>query len=228
MRKLMHRARHVDPILVQAVIAAALSFAHIHDVAEAAGQGGWKAWAYPVSVDVLLAVAWRLMRTRGGAAAWLWFLVAMAASLGANVATSGVMDLTNPPVWLRVIVAGWPAVAFLGGTLLVHRNRAERTADEEEESSAETPQTPAEAPVNDPVNDGPAGPADGPDAAADAPILVTYAEAAEALGVAPETVRGWAAQGKVHRHQGRTPKTVLVDIRQCKSVQSSSRRLVGA
>ncbi len=24
------------------------------------------------------------------------------------------------PAWLRILVAGWPAVAFLGGTLLVH------------------------------------------------------------------------------------------------------------
>ncbi|MEU8752119.1 tyrosine-type recombinase/integrase [Streptomyces chartreusis] len=38
----------VDAVLVQALIAAALSFAHLHDLASAAGQHGWKAWAYPV------------------------------------------------------------------------------------------------------------------------------------------------------------------------------------
>ncbi|MFC8803090.1 DUF2637 domain-containing protein [Streptomyces anthocyanicus] len=111
----------VDAVLVQAVIAAALSFAHLHDLALAAGQDGWKAWAYPVSVDLLLVAAWR--RLRSGAAktaGWCWFLVALTASLGANVATAGLLDLEDVPAWLRILVAGWPAVAFLGGTLLAH------------------------------------------------------------------------------------------------------------
>ncbi|WP_143649546.1 DUF2637 domain-containing protein, partial [Streptomyces tricolor] len=81
-----HLAR-VDAVLVQALIAAALSFAHLHDLAVAAGQNDWKAWAYPVSVDLLLVAAWRRLRTRHGkAAAWCWFITALAASLGANVA----------------------------------------------------------------------------------------------------------------------------------------------
>ncbi|MFZ4290882.1 DUF2637 domain-containing protein [Streptomyces cellulosae] len=119
-----HLAR-VDAVIVQAVIAGALSFSHLHDVAAAAGQDGWKAWAYPVSVDLLLVAAWRRMRQsqRAGLAAGgprLWFLVALAASLGANVATAGLLDLDDVPAWLRVTVAGWPAVAFFGGTLLAH------------------------------------------------------------------------------------------------------------
>ncbi|MFF7191792.1 DUF2637 domain-containing protein [Streptomyces sp. NPDC008222] len=115
-----HVAR-VDAVLVQAVIAAALSFAHLHDLASAAGQHGWKAWAYPVSVDLLLVAAWRRLRSGGTkAAGWSWFLVALTASLGANVATAGLLDLGAVPAWLRILVAGWPAVAFLGGTLLAH------------------------------------------------------------------------------------------------------------
>ncbi|MGW2504901.1 DUF2637 domain-containing protein [Streptomyces sp. NPDC001588] len=110
-----------DAVLVQAVIAAALSFAHLHDLASAAGQHGWKAWAYPVSVDLLLVAAWRRLRSGGAkAAGWCWFLVALTASLGANVATAGLLDLGAVPAWLRILVAGWPAVAFLGGTLLAH------------------------------------------------------------------------------------------------------------
>ncbi|MFJ9717782.1 DUF2637 domain-containing protein [Streptomyces sp. NPDC101213] len=122
-----HLAR-VDAVIVQAVIAGALSFSHLHDLAEAAGQGGWKAWAYPVSVDLLLVAAWRRMREaqRAGHQAGgprLWFLVALAASLGANVATAGLLDLDDVPASLRVVVAGWPAVAFFGGTLLAHTPR---------------------------------------------------------------------------------------------------------
>ncbi|WP_030324099.1 DUF2637 domain-containing protein [Streptomyces sp. NRRL B-3229] len=122
-----HLAR-VDAVIVQAVIAGALSFSHLHDLAEASGQGGWKAWAYPVSVDLLLVAAWRRMREQqrarqpaGGAR--LWFLIALAASLGANIATAGLLDLDHVPASLRVVVAGWPAVAFFGGTLLAHAPR---------------------------------------------------------------------------------------------------------
>ncbi|MDX3584483.1 DUF2637 domain-containing protein [Streptomyces europaeiscabiei] len=111
----------VDAVLVQALIAAALSFAHLHDIASAAGQDGWKAWAYPISVDLLLVAAWRRLRSgEAKASGWCWFVIALAASLGANVATAGLLDLNDVPAWLRILVAGWPAVAFLGGTLLAH------------------------------------------------------------------------------------------------------------
>ncbi|MEV5973008.1 DUF2637 domain-containing protein [Streptomyces sp. NPDC051921] len=115
------RTFRLDAVLVQAVIAGALSFAHLHDLAAAAGQDGWKAWAYPVSVDLLLVAAWRRMRTdSGNRDAWLWFAIALTASLGANVATAGLLDMQHVPDWLRILVAGWPALAFLGGTLLAH------------------------------------------------------------------------------------------------------------
>ncbi|MFC8202400.1 DUF2637 domain-containing protein [[Kitasatospora] papulosa] len=117
-------ARHglrIDAVLIQAVIAGALSFAHLHDLAAAAGQDGWKAWAYPVSVDLLLVAAWRRLRSEGPSRlAWCWFLIALFASLGANVATAGFLDLADPPAPLRLGIAGWPALAFLGGTLLAH------------------------------------------------------------------------------------------------------------
>jgi len=114
-------ALRIDAVLVQAVIAGALSFAHLHDLAAAAGQDGWKAWAYPVSVDLLLVAAWRRLRTDGPSRlAWCWFVIALVASLGANVATAGLLDLNDVPAWLRILVAAWPALAFMGGTLLVH------------------------------------------------------------------------------------------------------------
>ncbi|MEU7122904.1 DUF2637 domain-containing protein [Streptomyces zaomyceticus] len=117
----MFRTLRLDAVLIQAVIAGALSFAHLHDLAAAAGQDGWKAWAYPVSVDLLLVAAWRRMRKDGGNRdAWLWFAIALIASLGANVATAGLLDMNHVPDWLRILVAGWPALAFLGGTLLAH------------------------------------------------------------------------------------------------------------
>ncbi|MEU6864924.1 DUF2637 domain-containing protein [Streptomyces sp. NPDC046876] len=139
-----------DAVLVQAVIAGALSFAHLHDLAEAAGQSGWKAWAYPISVDLLLVAAWHKLRIlRAGEeptrTAWLWFTVALTASLGANVATAGLLDLNHVPAWLRILVAGWPALAFLGGTLLVHPT-AQAVADGTEVPPAVIEREPAPAP----------------------------------------------------------------------------------
>ncbi|MER6441687.1 DUF2637 domain-containing protein [Streptomyces sp. NPDC001185] len=117
----MPRSLRPDAVLIQAVIAGALSFAHLHDLAEAAGQSGWKGWVYPISVDLLMVAAWRRLRTaRRDRSAWVWFVIALVASLGANIATAGLLDLHEVPAWLRILVAGWPALAFLGGTLLVH------------------------------------------------------------------------------------------------------------
>ncbi|MYV37713.1 DUF2637 domain-containing protein [Streptomyces sp. SID1328] len=131
----MQRTLRPDAVLIQAVIAGALSFAHLHDLAAAAGQSGWKAWAYPISVDLLLVAAWRRLRAGRDGASWTWFTIALAASLGANIATAGLLDLGHVPAWLRILVAGWPALAFLGGTLLVH---------------TPTPATAAEAPSAEP------------------------------------------------------------------------------
>ena len=142
----------VDAVLVQAVIAAALSFAHLHDIASLAGQNGWKAWAYPVSVDLLLVAAWRRLRAGAGAgesraAGWCWFLIALTASLGANVGTAGLLDAHAVPAWLRILVAGWPAVAFLGGTLLAHSAPSAAEPEPVSEDAPEPVPTPEPEPV---------------------------------------------------------------------------------
>ncbi|WP_329168381.1 DUF2637 domain-containing protein [Streptomyces sp. NBC_01267] len=202
--------RLADPILLQAAIAGAISFAHIHDIAEAAGQTGWKAWGYPISVDLLMVMAWRQIRTPGNAkrGPWLWFGMALTASLSANVAEAGVLDMHNLPVSLRVIIAGWPALAFFGGTLLLHSRKA--LTDEEAE-----PQAPAVEPAPVPDVPMPTQPVEEPQR----PKLVSYADAAKALDVAPETVRGWKAQGKIKAHQGPTANSVLVDLNECATLQ---------
>ncbi|MFD3835131.1 DUF2637 domain-containing protein [Streptomyces sp. NPDC058642] len=146
----------VDAVLVQALIAAALSFAHIHDIASAAGQNGWKAWAYPVSVDLLLVAAWRRLRSgEAKGAGWCWFVITLAASLGANIATAGLLDLDQVPAWLRILVAGWPAVAFLGGTLLAHSTPAAPANDieaieDQEDAPEPTPEPPAQPAIEAP------------------------------------------------------------------------------
>ncbi|WDG30009.1 DUF2637 domain-containing protein [Streptomyces sp. CA-278952] len=156
-------ARHVlriDAVLIQAVIAGALSFAHLHDLAAAAGQDGWKAWAYPVSVDLLLVAAWRRLPSEGPSRlAWCWFLIALFASLGANVATAGFLDLADPPAPLRLGIAGWPALAFLGGTLLAHssgRPDPAPSAAVTETKDIEPARVPDAAPTPSPADEPPA------------------------------------------------------------------------
>ncbi|MFF5100948.1 DUF2637 domain-containing protein [Streptomyces sp. NPDC000134] len=157
-------ALRADAVLVQAVIAGALSFAHLHDLAAAAGQDGWKAWAYPISVDLLLVAAWRRLRTDGPTRlAWCWFVIALVASLGANVATAGLLDLRAVPAWLRILVAAWPALAFMGGTLLAHSpGQAEPEAPARSHPEAPTVEVDQEeraAPVAPDVEETPALPA---------------------------------------------------------------------
>ncbi|MEV0121632.1 DUF2637 domain-containing protein [Streptomyces sp. NPDC050703] len=167
----MTRSIRLDAVLIQAVIAGALSFAHLHDLAAAAGQTGWKAWAYPISVDLLLVAAWRRLRSDGSSRlAWCWFLIALVASLGANVATAGFLDLGHPPAWLRFGVAGWPALAFLGGTLLTHSPAAD--------PAPTAPAVPASAPPiePDPVPQTESEPA--PVAAAETPPALPASEPA--------------------------------------------------
>ncbi|MFE3144790.1 DUF2637 domain-containing protein [Streptomyces scopuliridis] len=195
----------LDPILIQAVIAAGLSFDHIREVAEAAGQGGWKAWAYPVSVDLLLVAAWRKMRSeKRSVLGWSWFLVALVASLGANVATAGLLDMDALPVGLKVVVGGWPAVAFLGGTLLVHGRKVEGEKSEVvkiEPAPLVVPQLPLVEPDT-------------------ASAIRTTQAVAEALGVKPATVRGWAsgATPKVKHHGYDEKGRTLVDLFECRAL----------
>ncbi|KOV60249.1 SpdA protein [Streptomyces sp. NRRL WC-3618] len=181
----------VDAVIVQAVIAGALSFSHLHDLADAAGQGGWKAWAYPVSVDLLLVAAWRRMREqqRAGRPAGgprLWFLIALAASLGANVATAGLLDLDDVPAPLRIVVAGWPAVAFFGGTLLAHTPRI--PAATSVTPVAETPPATFAEPQPDALSVPSADPEPAPESAAEPITTLAPAPTAPTVSLPPALV----------------------------------------
>ncbi|MGW3939264.1 DUF2637 domain-containing protein [Streptomyces phaeochromogenes] len=202
----MTRSIRPDAVLVQAVIAGALSFAHLHDLAAAAGQDGWKAWAYPISVDLLLVAAWRRLRTDGPSRlAWCWFLIALVASLGANVATAGLLDLSDVPDWLRILVAAWPALAFMGGTLLAHSATAEDRV----------PDPPApEAPEPAPEIPEPAASAPGPETseipAAEAPAALPAADPTPTAPAVPAALVDHARK-VADDHQARTGSRIDVD-----------------
>lgn len=110
-----------DGVLFQAVLTGSLSFSHIHDLAAAHGQGGWKAWLYPLSVDLLTVAAYRKLTAARStdapsALAWCSFLLGLGASLAANIAGAW----QNPGRLTAVALGVWPAVAFLVCTLLTH------------------------------------------------------------------------------------------------------------
>lgn len=216
----MRALRRLDPLLIQAVIAAALSFAHIHDIAEAAGQGGWKAWAYPVSVDVLLVMAWKRVREaeegESVTAPRLWFWLSLAASMSANIATAGVVDLEHPPTLLRVLVAAWPVLAFFGGSLLVHSRKAPT------EVADEGPQEAAGEPVGELLEEVDTEPVPAPPA----PVLVTYTEASDVAGVAVETIRGAANGPRARLTKYQTNEGPRVDLDEVRKVYNL--RPVGA
>ena len=97
-------------VALVALVAAVVSYAHLHTLAERAGEG-WRAWLLPLSVDGLLVAASLAMvalRRSGRSAGWLpWLglLLGLAVSLAANMAAA-------QPTLIGRLVASWPPVAL--------------------------------------------------------------------------------------------------------------------
>jgi hypothetical protein len=151
LRQLAARLR--NDVLAQAILVTALSFSHLHDVAVLANQLGWKAWAYPPSVDLLMIASYRRIehaRNTPGASKKMAvgaFILSSTASLAANVIDAlpavEVAALANNLV-LHMIVGAWPPVALVVSTLLGHTDARDRvsggvTAEANEEHDGEKP-----------------------------------------------------------------------------------------
>jgi hypothetical protein len=99
-------------VLLLAGVAGAISYSHMAELARAHGEVGWRAHAFPVSVDgieivaSLVLLAHRRADTRAGWLPWAALAAGTAASVAANVAVGA-----SDPVGR--VVAGWPAVALL-------------------------------------------------------------------------------------------------------------------
>ena len=93
-------------------LAGAISYSHMRMLAEANGQAGWHAHAFPLSVGgveivaSLVLLADRRTGRRSGWLPWTALAIGTAASLAANVATAG-------PAPISRVIAGWPAHALL-------------------------------------------------------------------------------------------------------------------
>ncbi|WP_158511291.1 DUF2637 domain-containing protein [Pseudonocardia dioxanivorans] len=100
----------VVAVSVVAVVAAVVSYVHMHELAEAAGEG-WRAHLIPLSVDGMLVAASMVMLVRrrtgqgAGVLPWVGLVLGLMASLAANIAAAR----PEPLSW---VVSGWPAVAL--------------------------------------------------------------------------------------------------------------------
>jgi hypothetical protein len=101
-----------------AVVAGAISFDHMRDLATLHDQTGWKSYAFPISVDGLEIVAslYLVAQRRAGRPTgwvpWVALLVGTAASLSANVAVGGADPIGKA-------LAGWPALSMLASVKLL-------------------------------------------------------------------------------------------------------------
>ncbi|PKA37946.1 hypothetical protein [Streptomyces sp. SM8] len=161
---------------------------------------------------------------RASAGALLALLMATAAQVVEHVLQS---DATGATLWTIVVVS---AVPPLVAAHVLHVDPPEDDDEDEvvpapavilplppavkpeptpEEKAEEEPERAEEEPVDE-----------------EKPILVTYREAADAIGVAPETVRGAANDGRLKKYDGPTPSSRLVDLRVARTV-IRPRRTVG-
>ncbi|MFE7624296.1 hypothetical protein [Streptomyces sp. NPDC057509] len=147
-------------------------------------------------------------------------LMATAAQVAEHVLTTGA---TGARAWVVIIVSAVPPL--VAAHVLHIDPPAGDDADEERKAPAQEPQETAEEPAEEPDEEEAPEPLGKPYE----PVLVTYAEAADDLGLSVVTIRG-AANGptpRIKKFPGATPSSVLVDIRECHDVFSPSRRSVG-
>lgn len=104
----------IAAVSVVAVVAAIVSYVHMHELAEKSGEG-WRAVLIPLSVDGLLVAASMVMLVRRqanekvGLLPWVGVALGLIASLGANVLSVGEVSWAN---LVRIIVSAWPPVAL--------------------------------------------------------------------------------------------------------------------
>ncbi|MFD0886864.1 DUF2637 domain-containing protein [Streptosporangium algeriense] len=100
-------------VALLAVIAAVVSFRHMHELCLRHGEDHLAAVLIPLAVDGIIVVASMSILpanrygSRGGALAWTLLVVGSLASLGANIAVA-------EPGLIGRVIAAWPSVALIG------------------------------------------------------------------------------------------------------------------
>ena len=130
-----------------AIVAGAISFAHMRELATHHDQLGWKSYAFPISVDgleivaSLYLVAQRRIGRPTGWIPWVTLIVGTVASLTANVAVGGADPIGKA-------LAGWPALSMLVSVKLLfamfdHESVDQRaTVPDDQRTSGTVPDAP--------------------------------------------------------------------------------------
>src|SRR5262249_30181858 len=114
------RRTTIGCVTLLALIAATVSYLHMHTLVALHGQPGWVAALTPLSVDGMIVAASTTLLTesrsggRGGILPWTLLAVGSVASLAANVAVA------EPTATGRVIAA-WPSFALIGSYEMLMR-----------------------------------------------------------------------------------------------------------
>ncbi|MFY1614645.1 DUF2637 domain-containing protein [Micromonospora sp. WMMD736] len=120
-------------------VAGAVSYDHLRELAESRGEHGWKAHAFPLTVDgievvaTLAILADRRAGRPSGAFPWIALAAGGVVSLGANIL------IAEDDVIARII-AGWPAVALIAAIKMLSR-MLEHPADSLRREDPTEPQT---------------------------------------------------------------------------------------
>lgn len=181
------RRTTVAAVLLVAVVAAVVSYAHMQHVAHRSGEA-WRSYLLPLSVDGLMVAASMVLLTHrragqpGGALAWCALLAGVAASLAANVAAA------DPSATAR-LVAAWPAVAFAVAFELLLEQRRPHGPEPAEAAPSTVPVEPAPDDVA-PTVEPHAPPGAAPPAAPALPLRAPAAEPSPAVIHAPAAAGG--------------------------------------
>jgi hypothetical protein len=103
----------ISGVVLLAVIAAVVSFRHMHELCVRHGEDDFAAVLIPLAVDGTIVVASMSILlanragSRGGVLAWSLLVLGSLASLGANIAIA-------EPSLIGRIIAAWPSAALIG------------------------------------------------------------------------------------------------------------------
>lgn len=187
---------HAETVFL-AVLTGALSFSHIHDMALHHGQGGVRAWAYPLAIDAVTVHALRLLLRPELPAlvrvlAWVEFVLFTAASLAVNLLDAPSRDVVG------MVMALLPGLAFVLVALIMHLLTHWPS---EEGEQAEAPSDTVEPPAQQPKTAKPRKGASGPHVATSrAAIARSLAPAFRATYQGPESDRRKAFTEHVNAH----------------------------
>ncbi|MEU7802457.1 DUF2637 domain-containing protein [Micromonospora arborensis] len=130
-------------------VAGAVSYDHLRELAESRGEHGWKAHAFPLTVDgievvaTLAILADRRAGRPSGAFPWIALAAGGVVSLGANIL------IAEDDVIARII-AGWPAVALIAAIKMLSRMLEHPTASPVQRDEEPEPQASGERHLSEP------------------------------------------------------------------------------